>query len=354
VTQRPDDLRGFARRVIAWQRRHGRHDLPWQGTRDAYRIWLSEVMLQQTQVATVLDYYARFLQRFPDVRSLADASLDEVLACWSGLGYYHRARHLHECARVVVDVHGGVFPRGAEALATLPGIGRSTAAAIAVFASGERVAILDGNVKRVLARVLALDVDPGRAASLRQLWQHAERLLPTRGGIEPYTQGLMDLGATLCRVRAPHCAACPLSVLCGARRAGVPERYPGKARRAARGQRRQAMLWLARGERIWLARRPVRGVWSGLWALPLFESVESLRQVTSTWPGTGAALAPIDHTLTHLDWRLEPWRHRLPSRLSARAGAAIESALAPGRWFTRDEALALGLPAPIRKLIEAG
>jgi A/G-specific adenine glycosylase len=341
----------IAARVVAWQRRHGRHDLPWQGTRDPYRLWLSEVMLQQTQVATVLAYYPRFLERFPDVRALAAAPLDDVLALWSGLGYYSRARNLHRCAQAVVAEHGGAFPRSAAALATLPGIGRSTAAAIAAFAYGERVAILDGNVKRVLTRVLGFGEDLALAAHERALWQQAEALLPERG-IEAYTQGLMDLGATLCSARAPACARCPLESPCVARREGRPQAYPVKTRRTKRGARRNALLWLAQGDRLWLTQRPPQGVWAGLWTLPLFDSTPALASLTSGWPGEGEALPAIDHALTHFDWHLEPWHHRLPGRLSLAKREAIEAALPNGRWLTQGEALALGLPAPVRKLLQ--
>ncbi len=341
----------FAGRVIAWQRRHGRHDLPWQGTRDAYRIWLSEVMLQQTQVATVLDYYLRFLQRFPDVAALAAATLDDVLALWSGLGYYSRARNLHRCAQVVMSEHAGAFPRSAAVLAELPGIGRSTAAAIAAFAFGERAAILDGNVKRVLTRAIGFDADLAVAANERALWQQAQALLPERG-IEPYTQGLMDIGATLCSARAPRCAACPLAASCVARAQGRPEHYPVKTKKLKRGARSNALLWLTDAQqRIWLTQRAPSGVWAGLWTLPLFDSIDALRALAADWPGRSEALTPIAHALTHFDWRLEPWRHELPRRVSAERRGQIEAALGAGRWLTREQALALGLPAPVRKLI---
>ncbi|MDH4287373.1 MAG: A/G-specific adenine glycosylase [Aquincola sp.] len=339
-----------AERVIAWQRRHGRHDLPWQTSRDPYRVWLSEIMLQQTQVATVLDYYPRFLERFPDVRTLAAAPLDDVLALWSGLGYYSRARHLHRCAQAIVAGHGGSFPRSAAALAELPGIGRSTAGAIAAFCFGERAAILDGNVKRVLTRVLGFDADLARAANERVLWQHAEALLPARD-VDRYTQGLMDLGATLCTARAPRCTQCPLAEPCVARRQGDPSRYPVKMHRLERRQRHNALLWLVQGDRLWLVRRPDMGVWAGLWTLPLFDSIDDVSNAAEGWPGRGEALAPIDHALTHFDWRLEPWRHRLPDRLAVARRERIESSLPEGRWFTVAQAQALGLPAPIRKLI---
>ncbi|HET9977838.1 MAG TPA: A/G-specific adenine glycosylase [Burkholderiaceae bacterium] len=341
----------LAARVVAWQRRHGRHDLPWQNTRDAYRLWLSEVMLQQTQVATVLDYYPRFLARFPDVRALAAAPLDDVLALWSGLGYYRRARHLHHCAQVVVAEHRGRFPTDAATLATLPGVGRSTAAAIAVFAAGERAAILDGNVKRVLTRALGFGADLALAANERELWARAEALLP-QSGIESYTQGLMDLGATLCRARAPRCDECPLGGDCVARAAGRPEVYPVKTRNLKRGARRNALLWLAHGDRVWLTQRAPRGVWAGLWTLPLFDDLPAIHALTADWRGAAEALPAFTHALTHFDWRLEPVRHVLPARASLRkVEQALADAQIEGRWFTRDQALALGLPAPIRKLI---
>ena len=340
----------LSRLVIAWQRRHGRHDLPWQGTRDPYRVWLSEIMLQQTQVKTVLAYYPRFLARFADLPTLAAAPLDDVLALWSGLGYYSRARRLHQCARQLVDAHGGRFPGTQDALVALPGIGRSTAAAIAVFCFGERAAILDGNVKRVLTRVIGFGDDLAVAAHERALWIQAEALLPATG-IEAYTQGLMDLGALLCSARRPQCGACPLQTVCVAHRAGEPERYPVKTRRLKRSRRSNAMLWLREGERVWLVQRPPRGVWAGLWALPLYDSLADLRALTADWPGQGEALTPIDHALTHFDWHLQPWRQRLPARLAAARRAALEAALPEGRWFSVEQALQLGLPAPIRKLL---
>ena len=343
----------IADRVIGWQRTHGRHTLPWQRTRDPYRVWLSEIMLQQTQVTTVLGYYARFLQRFPDVASLAAASQDEVLALWSGLGYYSRARNLHRCAQVVVAHHGGAFPRSSAALATLPGIGRSTAAAIAAFCFGERVAILDGNVKRVLARVLAFEGDLASSAEERRLWALATALLPHGEGIEAYTQGLMDIGATVCLARAPNCLLCPLSADCAARAGGEPERYPVKTRRMVRGQREHLWLWLRWRDTLWLTQRGNSGVWAGLWSLPEFDGAADFERVRAHWPGRGEALPSFTHVLTHLDWRLHPLRWTLPARVAARTRGQIEGALPAGRWVTRDEALALGLPAPLRRLLQA-
>jgi A/G-specific adenine glycosylase len=337
--------------VIAWQQDHGRHTLPWQNTRDPYRVWLSEIMLQQTQVTTVLDYYARFLKRFPDVAALAAAPLDDVLAQWSGLGYYSRARNLHRCAQAVVQEHRGAFPSNAAALMALPGIGRSTAAAIAAFCFGERVAILDGNVKRVLTRALGFDGDLAVAANERSLWDQAQSLLPERG-VERYTQGLMDLGATLCATRAPRCQECPLATTCVAKAQGRPDRYPVKTRKLKRGARGNALLWLVDSkQRLWLTQREPKGVWAGLWTLPLFDSLEALLELSGTWPGQQEVLSPVDHALTHFDWRLEPLLHALGPRVSAKRQAAIEAVLPAGAWFDHDRALALGLPAPIRKLL---
>jgi A/G-specific adenine glycosylase len=340
----------LAARVIRWQRTHGRHGLPWQGTRDPYRVWLSEVMLQQTQVATVLDYYARFLARFPDVAALAAAPLDDVLALWSGLGYYSRARNLHRCAQAVAAQYGGRFPQDAATLATLPGIGRSTAAAIAAFCFGERVAILDGNVKRVLTRALGFGGDLAQASQERALWAHAQALLPARD-VEAYTQGLMDLGAQVCTVRRPQCDACPLATACVAHAQGREAEYPVKSRRTARGQRDDALLLLEHRGRVWLVQRPARGVWASLWCLPQAGSIDALAAHAAAWPGAGRALAPVQHALTHFDWTLRPLLWHLPPQLAASDLVAVQQGLPDGRWFARDEALASGLPAPVRKLL---
>jgi A/G-specific adenine glycosylase len=342
--------RRFAAQVIAWQRHHGRHGLPWQGTRDPYRVWLSEIMLQQTQVATVIGYYERFLQRFPDVHALAAAPQDEVLALWSGLGYYSRARYLHRCAQVVVAEHGGHFPASSAELATLPGIGRSTAAAIAAFCFGERVAILDGNVKRVLTRVLAFTGDLAESTQERALWAQATELLPDTG-VEAYTQGLMDLGATLCLQRAPQCPVCPVREGCRAAQHGDPQRYPVKTRKLRRGTREHVWLWLAWRERVWLVQRPQTGVWAGLWSLPEFDGMAAFDAARAGWPGTLEALPSFTHVLTHLDWTLHPRRLTLPARAAHSRIEAITAAWPSGRWFGRDEALAAGLPAPLRRLL---
>lgn len=333
---------GFAARVVRWQRTHGRTGLPWQQQRDPYRVWLSEVMLQQTQVTTVLDYYPRFLARFPDVRALAAASEDDVFALWSGLGYYSRARNLHRCAKAVASEHGGEFPRSAAQLESLPGIGRSTAAAIAAFCFGERAAILDGNVKRVLARVLAFGEDLARPSANRELWSHAEALLPARDlreAMPRYTQGLMDLGATICLPRKPACLLCPVQPLCAAAAAGQPERYPVKSRKL---RRTSESLWLLQAERadgsVWLQKRPSTGVWAGLYCLPVFETREALDAAAA-----GVALQdaePFVHALTHKDLHLHPVRAMLKGKPNG-----------DGDWYPIGKAQALGLPAPVRRLI---
>ena len=344
----------FSGRVIAWQQLAGRHNLPWQNTRDPYRVWLSEIMLQQTQVTTVLGYYARFLQKFSDVQALAAAPLDDVYALWSGLGYYSRARNMHRCAQAVVADHGGAFPMHSAALETLPGIGRSTASAIAAFCFSERVAILDGNVKRVLTRVLGFDGDLAAAAQERALWTRATELLPA-SGVEAYTQGLMDLGATVCSARSPQCLLCPVQQDCVALRQGQPERFPVKTRKLKRSRREHLWLWLSWNEKIWLVQRPPTGVWAGLWSLPEFASRAALDEMASAWSGEAESLPSFTHTLTHLDWTLHPLRWTLPA-LSSQASVQViteecSSSDSVGKWCSFNEALAMGLPAPLRKLL---
>jgi A/G-specific adenine glycosylase len=338
---------GFAGRVIRWQRTHGRNTLPWQNTRDPYRVWLSEIMLQQTQVAAVLGYYERFLTRFPDVQGLAGAPLDDVLAQWSGLGYYSRARNLHACAQQVVQVHGGAFPQTALVLQTLPGIGPSTAAAISSFCFGERAAILDGNVKRVLTRVLGFGEDLASATNEKQLWGHARALLPARElqeNMPRYTQGLMDIGATVCLPRNPGCLICPVQTQCTACAEGRPEAYPVKTRKLKRGAE---SLWLlhARAENgaVWLQKRPTPGVWAGLYCLPVFASRAALdAALPQPVRGNVREVEPFVHVLTHKDLHLHPIQALLPAGWSAGEGA----------WFGAREWPGLGLPAPVRRFLE--
>ena len=339
----------FAARIVAWQRAHGRHDLPWQNTPDPYRIWLSEIMLQQTQVATVIPYYTRFVAEFPDVRALAAAPLARVLEHWSGLGYYRRAHHLHAAAKAVVADFGGAFPRTAEAMATLPGVGRSTAAAIVTLAGSARAPILDGNVKRVLARHRGIDGYPGTASVEAALWRVAEALLPARNA-GAYTQGLMDLGATVCARKRPRCGDCPVAADCVARSAARIEKLPSPRPRRVRPQRAVRVLLIERAGEILLERRPAAGIWGGLWSLPeLAVDDDVARHCRSRFGAivdAGVALPAIEHAFTH--YRLTI----LPQRIAVRAWP-LRAESPEFTWLTRADAAAAALPAPIRKLLRA-
>jgi len=339
----------FATRLVAWQRTHGRHDLPWQDTGDAYRVWLSEIMLQQTQVATVVPYFLRFVAALPDVRALAAAPVERVLELWSGLGYYRRAHHLHAAAQRVVAEHAGVFPRDPALLATLPGIGRSTAAAIASLAYGVRTAILDGNVKRVLARHRGVDGYPGAPKVEAALWSIADALLPAADSAV-YTQALMDLGATLCTRAAPRCAACPVAADCVARRDGRTATLPSPRPKRALPQRALRVLLFERSGAVLLEKRPPLGIWGGLWSLPELSLDDDPRAFARTRYGVdalpGAELAPIAHGFTHFALTLHPQRMTV--------AAWPRSAETPGRlWLTRADARDAALPAPIRKLLQS-
>ena len=340
----------FAARIIAWQREHGRHDLPWQRTRDAYRIWLSEVMLQQTQVATVLPYYLRFVDAFPTVATLAAAPLERVLTLWSGLGYYRRAHHLHAAAKTVVARHGGRFPTDSAALETLPGVGRSTAAAIAAFASDEQGAILDGNVKRVIARHRGIDGWPGDARVQATLWRAADALVAHASiDIAAYTQGMMDVGATLC-TRTPRCDACPVADDCIARLEARIDALPAPRPRKELPRRSVTVLLLQRGDDILLEQRPPVGVWSGLWSLPELDCAADPRRYVCTRFNTVAndvrLLSPMKHAFTHFVLTMHPVAMTIPDVRSVFEEPQVG-------WFTRDAAIAAALPSPIRRLLRA-
>ena len=343
---------GFAPALVQWQRRDGRHGLPWQGTRDPYRVWLSEIMLQQTQVSTVLGYYPRFLDRFPDVHALAAASEDEVMSMWSGLGYYSRARNLHRCARTVVSEHGGSFPATSSVLATLPGIGDSTAAAIAAFCHGERVSIADGNVRRVLSRLLAFEGDLSQARAQRELWQLAQSLLPEHPSADDmvaYTQGLMDLGAGVCTLRQPACERCPVAGLCEARRSNTTDRFPVKTKRVARRHESWWLLVLRKTEAgqlsIWLERRPPRGIWAGLHCVPVAGDDAQALAVAGEHAGAARHLPALAHALTHRELRLHPVLVDL-------VPGAAEPVIPNGRWVPMEQLSDVGLPAPVRSLLQ--
>jgi len=340
-------VKRFSARIIAWQRRHGRHDLPWQTSRDPYRIWLSEIMLQQTQVATVIPYFLRFVARFPDLESLAGADEDAVLALWSGLGYYSRARNLQRAARIIATRHGGRFPADPDDIRALPGVGRSTAAAIAVFAFGARRAILDGNVRRVLARHGGIDGWTGDSATQERLWALAESHLPDTG-IEAYTQGLMDLGATVCRRAAPACDACPVAADCVARKLDLVACLPTPRPRRTLPERHVQMLLVIDRGAILLEKRPADGVWPGLWSLPEAPAATDVRAHCEDTLGVAVEavrpLAPIRHALTHFKLAIAP------QLVHARARADAPG-MRPRLWLPTDDALAAALPAPVRALI---
>ncbi|PZP63928.1 MAG: A/G-specific adenine glycosylase [Azospira oryzae] len=339
----------FADRLIDWQRRAGRHDLPWQRRRDPYGVWVSEIMLQQTQVATVIPYYQRFLERFPSAAALAEADLDQVLQLWSGLGYYSRARHLHRAAREIVERWGGVFPKRVEDIARLPGVGRSTAAAIAVFAFGARAAILDGNVKRVLARCFGIEGYPGTPAVERQLWRQAESLLPERD-VAAYTQALMDLGALVCTRARPRCEACPVAGDCVARLTGRAEQLPTPRPRRPLPLRQVQWLVVLRHDEVLLEKRPPAGLWGGLWSFPEI----AVEEDATAWceralQASAQALTPLepfDHVFTHFALRIHPQLVRV-RRVPARAAQ-------PGwLWIPIDEAARAAVPTPVRKVLAA-
>jgi A/G-specific adenine glycosylase len=340
---------GFSDAVIRWQKQHGRHALPWQNTRDAYRIWLSEIMLQQTQVAAVIPYYQRFLARFPDVASLAEAPPEEVMAHWSGLGYYTRARNLHRCAQRVVAEHGGVFPSDPALLADLPGIGRSTAAAIAAFAYGTRAAILDGNVKRVFCRVFGVDGFPGAKAVEDQLWQRAVALLPERD-VEAYTQGLMDLGATLCTRSSPSCKTCPLAERCAALATSRVHLLPARKPKKAVPEKTTTMLVMTDGDRVLLEQRPDSGIWGGLLSLPEVDAddMQAIERVAASFgePASCERLQPFSHVFTHFRLQVSPYR----LCLARRTDFAGQSTFV---WYEANRLPDAPLPAPVKKLLLA-
>ena len=344
----------FFPRLVVWQRQHGRHGLPWQQQRDPYRVWLSEVMLQQTQVVTVLDYYARFLQAFPDVRALADATQEEVMALWSGLGYYSRARNLHACAQQVRDVHGGEFPRSSADLVKLPGIGPSTAAAIAAFCFGERVSIFDANVQRVLARLLGFGEDLASARAVRALHDMAQQLVHAdadAADMASYTQGLMDLGATVCTPRQPACTACPMRGVCVAEQQGTPLAYPVRSSKLKRTAENWWMLVLRSREGLWLQRRPQQGIWAGLHCLPLFSSEEALRAAIPHHAGRLQHQPMFKHVLTHKDLYLHPVVLDLADEALMAFGNDDRQEVLEGGWT--EDSRRMGLPAPVRKWLDA-
>jgi A/G-specific adenine glycosylase len=336
----------FAQVVLTWYDGHGRKDLPWQQDRTPYRVWVSEIMLQQTQVSTVIPYFQRFMEALPSVEALAEAEADEVLHLWTGLGYYSRARNLHRAAMQVVSEHGGEFPRSVEGLMTLPGIGRSTAGAVASLSMGLRAPILDGNVKRVLARYHAVAGWPGERRVHDLLWEHAEQHTPEHR-TDAYTQAMMDLGATLCTRTRPSCLVCPLAAGCEARRLNEPTRFPQSKPRKALPVRQclMPMLVNAQGE-IWLERRPDSGLWGGLWSLPQLDDEPALQSLLAArgWAlQHSQQLEPLRHTFSHFHLDIQPLL------VSVRTTASVAEA---GQvWYNLRQPVRLGLAAPVKKLL---
>ena len=342
----------FTQRLLAWFAVHGRHTLPWQINPTPYRVWVSEVMLQQTQVATVIPYYERFMARFPDVQSLASAPLDEVLHLWTGLGYYARARNLRACAQTLTERFGGEFPERIDAVMTLPGIGRSTAGAILALARGQRHPILDGNVKRVLARVFGIGDDPSSKAALEILWAQSDACTPA-DNVAAYTQAIMDLGATVCTRARPACTLCPMNDGCVAAREGRQAELPGRKPKRTRPSREATLLIAQTGASgstaVLVERRPPSGLWGGLWSPPQFENeTDALdwcqRELVDAAPDP-QDLAPIDHAFTHFDLRLKPLMVRCRPKPVARDAD-------DRRWYSLATPPRIGLPQPINQLFQ--
>ena len=338
----------FADTLIDWHARHGRHDLPWQRQRTPYRVWVSEIMLQQTQVATVIGYYDRFMARFPDVSVLAAASADEVLHLWSGLGYYSRARNLHRAAQMVVSEYGGLFPSEAQGLMSLPGIGRSTAAAILSLAFERRATILDGNVKRVLARYFAIEGSPSERAVEQQLWQRAEDCTP-HAQPATYTQAIMDFGATLCTRSKPLCMHCPIQTQCSGYQLGRVDRLPSARKRALRPTRQVVMLLAVNHEgEVLLQHRPPQGIWGGMWTPPQFDSTQAASTFCETTLSAqlpeAQLMAPLRHAFTHFDLEITPICVQCQkSSMVMEGGGAL--------WYSMRNPARIGLPAPIVTLL---
>ncbi len=339
--------KSFSQRVLRWFDRHGRKHLPWQQQATPYRVWVSEIMLQQTQVQTVIPYYERFMQRFPDLPALADAPLDDVLHHWSGLGYYARARNLHLAARQICNQHQGVFPTDFETINRLPGIGRSTAGAILSLAGGQRFAILDGNVKRVLARFYAIEGWPGNSAVLKELWRLSEALTPEHR-VAAFNQAMMDLGATLCTRGAPACERCPLADECRARALGSQRAFPSPKPRRTSPLRETHMLMLVTANEAYLQQRPAQGIWGGLWSFPQFDTHEAMIAWCDTRALDSSALeaqAVVRHTFSHFRLDITPYRLELKNPVFSVMEAG-------GLWYKLRSAEAVGLAAPVQRLLE--
>ena len=338
----------FANAIIAWQKQHGRHDLPWQNTVNPYAIWVSEIMLQQTQVAAVIDYYGNFMRRFPTIAALANATQEEVLQSWSGLGYYSRARNLHAAAQKIADDFGGAFPAEFDDILSLPGIGRSTAAAISTFALNAPQPILDGNVKRVFTRHFNIAGWPSAPKVAQQLWQIAERENPATNTIA-YTQGMMDLGATLCTRTKPKCPACPVNASCAALEKNLTSQLPTPKPRKTLPEKSTTMLVIINQNEVLLEKRPQTGIWGGLWSLPEIDMHEIAIEVAQSRLGLEVEaeepLAIMNHAFTHFKLAItpqpllvikQPLREQAPNMI----------------WLPIDDAISAAIPTPVRKILQ--
>ncbi len=342
----------FADAIIAWQKQHGRHDLPWQSTTDPYAIWVSEIMLQQTQVAAVVGYYGNFMQRFPTIAALANASQEAVLQSWSGLGYYSRARNLHNAAQKIVDDFDGVFPTQFDDILSLPGIGRSTGAAISTFALNAPQPILDGNVKRVFARHFNIAGYTGAPKIAQQLWQIAERENPHDNSIA-YTQGLMDLGATLCTRSKPKCPACPVNASCVALAKNLVSTLPTPKPRKTLPEKSTTMLVFINKNEVLLEKRPQTGIWAGLWSLPEIGALEIASEVAKSKFGLAVEsdepLAIVNHVFTHFKLAITPQ----PLQVIKQTFQVQAPNMKAGTiWLPIDEAISAAIPTPVRNILQ--
>jgi A/G-specific adenine glycosylase len=351
----------FSATVIQWQKQCGRHTLPWQNTKNAYQVWVSEIMLQQTQVASVIGYYTKFMVTFPNIFTLANADSETVMASWSGLGYYSRARNLHACAKLVVANYAGEMPRDPALLQQLPGIGRSTAAAISAFSYGTKAAIMDGNVKRVFARVFGIEGYPGAKPIESALWDRAEALLPDQS-IEAYTQGLMDLGATLCKRGKPDCGVCPLSLRCVAHKEGRTEELPVRKPKMLKKEKTVTMMAILHNGHVLLEKRPEKGIWGGLLSLPEVSGHTIMKERQSSKAATSSETAVTEfsaqfgrmesvtelntfsHIFTHYKLQITPYKIVMKSITELPSNSIY-------RWLDLREIKDTGLPAPIKNIL---
>ncbi|WP_095500479.1 A/G-specific adenine glycosylase [Paraferrimonas haliotis] len=341
-------IESFSTRLINWQLAYGRQQLPWQNTHDAYAVWLSEIMLQQTQVATVIPYYERFLSRFSSIDALANADIDDVLHLWTGLGYYARARNLHKAAKMMQTQHNSQFPDSLEQALELPGVGRSTASSILTFAKGQALPILDGNVKRVLARHAMVDGWTGSTATQKQLWRLSEALTPTsQTGV--FNQGLMDLGSMVCKRSKPLCHECPVAIDCQAQLKGLQDKYPVPKPKKQKPVKTCHIAMIQEKDTVLLLQRPPSGIWGGLWCPPMFETEQELHEYAEQYSATKAQpLTQFRHTFSHYHLDINAWLVRVEAQNHSRV---MEPQ--PTLWYNLQQPQQVGLAAATERLLQA-